>query len=1562
MKNNQFILYTIFIFLLLTVIQVTVSAQPPVSKTISSISNNASVTTENITICNNQLPFLWNGLTCLTAGTYIVTLTATNGSDSVATLILNVINIGTSITNAVICNNQLPYTWNGNTYVTDGTYSVTLTSSSGCDSVPILSLTVNNVVTSVTNRVVCSNQLPFNWNGNNYAAAGTYIATLVSAAGCDSIATLNLSVKPVTFSTTNRVICTNQFPFLWNGNSYVTAGSYQVTLTGSNGCDSVATLILTTKPTTISSTTVSICSNQLPYQWNGNSYATGGNFLVTLPGSNGCDSSAIININVRPVATSTTTVSICAGQLPYSWNGNSYNAAGTFPVTFPGSNGCDSIARLQLIVIPFLSSTTEQVVCVTDLPYSWNGNSYPLPGNYTAAFVTTAGCDSIATLELTVDSSQDTELTLIICNNELPFAWNGYVFPSVGIFPISPPVSIGGCDQITSVNLLIQPVLPTTTIVSICNNQLPYNWNGNNYISSGLFGITLTSSAGCDSLTNLALTVNPISTSTSIASICSNQLPFNWNGTNYATSGTYVANLVSANGCDSLATVVLTVNPVKISTTTLSICTGQLPFNWNGNSYPGAGIFSVTLTASNGCDSIATLNLSVLTFLSSTTNITICSNQLPFSWNGNTYLSGGSYMVTLLSSAGCDSIVTLNLTENNAITSNTILNICNTQLPFSWNGNSYTTAGTYSTTLISSNGCDSIAGLTLLVGTAVTSTSIITICNNQLPYNWNGNSYPVAGSYPVTLTSSSGCDSIATLNLLVTDILTSTTNVTVCNTELPYIWNGNSYTNAGTYSFTTTTSGGCDSVPILSLAVVPYITSTTLLTICNNALPYTWNGDTFIAAGTYAVLLNGTGACDSLATIILSVLPPIGSTTTIAICPTQFPFSWNGSVYPLPGNYSITLTSSGGCDSVATLQLSEIPVTSSTTAINACVNELPYQWNGINYPAAGTYSVIFTGSNGCDSIATLVLTVNPILTSNNIINICINQLPYSWNGNSYGSAGSYSVTLNGSNGCDSVAILILTATPVVTSETTVTICNNQLPYSWNGNSYTVAGTYPIILTGSSGCDSIASLQLISIAEVTSTTNVTLCNNQLPFLWNGQNYNTQGTYIVTLISSSGCDSIATLNLFVNDTSASNTAANTCSNQLPYSWNGQNYNSSGNYSVTLTNSSGCDSVATLQLTVKPIKFSNNNINVCSSSLPFSWNGQNYSSSGTYIATLLSTNGCDSIATLNLTVNPSPSTPNVVSPIIYCEQDNAVPLSATVTTAGSILQWYNSPTGGTGNNNAPIPSTSVAGITNYYVSELLGNCEGPRTVITVTVNGKPHLGPDKEIKICFGQTANISGLFDTTGIAANWTQNGSPANELTEVGTAGIFQLDVTNNNGCTDTVLVTLSVQPQLVADAGEDEDIEYNLPYQLSGSGGGSYQWSPANLPNNPFVANPIITLTADASLVLLVMDEIGCIDLDTVRFRVLNGPTFYVPSAFTPNGDGLNDTFKPIGVGIASIEYFRIFNRYGELVFETSEIGKGWDGIYRGVKQPGGNFVWSLKGTDRKGSLKTMKGNVVLIR
>ncbi len=175
-------------------------------------------------------------------------------------------------------------------------------------------------------------------------------------------------------------------------------------------------------------------------------------------------------------------------------------------------------------------------------------------------------------------------------------------------------------------------------------------------------------------------------------------------------------------------------------------------------------------------------------------------------------------------------------------------------------------------------------------------------------------------------------------------------------------------------------------------------------------------------------------------------------------------------------------------------------------------------------------------------MATLVLTVNPVLTSTTNTSICNNQLPYTWNGQTINAAGTYTADLTSASGCDSVATLNLVVNPVLTSTTNTAICNNQLPYSWNGQTINAAGTYTADLTSARGCDSVATLNLVVNPVLTSTTNTSICNNQLPYTWNGQTINAAGTYTADLTSVSGCDSVATLNLVVNPVLTSTT--NTC----------------------------------------------------------------------------------------------------------------------------------------------------------------------------------------------------------------------------------------------------------------------------------------------------------------------------------------------------------------------------------------------------------------------------------
>ena len=98
------------------------------------------------------------------------------------------------------------------------------------------------------------------------------------------------------------------------------------------------------------------------------------------------------------------------------------------------------------------------------------------------------------------------------------------------------------------------------------------------------------------------------------------------------------------------------------------------------------------------------------------------------------------------------------------------------------------------------------------------------------------------------------------------------------------------------------------------------------------------------------------------------------------------------------------------------------------------------------------------------------------------------------------------------------------------------------------------------------------------------------------------------------------------------------------------------------------------------------------------------------------------------------------------------------------------------------------------------------------------------------------------------------------------------------------------------------------------------------------------------------------------RYKAYNGPAFYVPNAFTPDNNGINDRFHPIVVGMSTIEYFEIFNRLGQKIYSNSGNSPGWDGTFDGKPQPLGSYIWIINGQDYQGKRYTEKGTVVLIR
>ncbi len=251
------------------------------------------------------------------------------------------------------------------------------------------------------------------------------------------------------------------------------------------------------------------------------------------------------------------------------------------------------------------------------------------------------------------------------------------------------------------------------------------------------------------------------STPTSVWSqICSGD-NYDFYGQQFTSTGNYQKIFTNVFGCDSVINLNLTVLPSLSSQVTASICSGS-SYLFNGQNLTQTGVYFDTLTAANGCDSILTLNLAVMGQVMGSTSQNICTGS-SYLFNGQNLTQTGVYFDTLTAANGCDSILALNLAVMGQVTGSISQNICMGS-SYLFNGQNLTQTGVYFDTLTTANGCDSILDLTLTVDQAKTGSQAATICKGEV-YLFNGLNLSVPGVYSDTLANIEGCDSIVTLDL-----------------------------------------------------------------------------------------------------------------------------------------------------------------------------------------------------------------------------------------------------------------------------------------------------------------------------------------------------------------------------------------------------------------------------------------------------------------------------------------------------------------------------------------------------------------------------------------------------------------------------------------------------------------------------------------------------------------------------------------------------------------------------------------------------------------------------
>jgi gliding motility-associated-like protein len=921
--------------------------------------------------------------------------------------------------------------------------------------------------------------------------------------------------------------------------------------------------------------------------------------------------------------------------------------------------------------------------------------------------------------------------------------------------------------------------------------------------------------------------------------------------------------------------------------------------------------------------------------------------------------------------------------------------------------------GTYSVLATNTvSGCTfNVSNINVINGTAPTgsATSGTTTC----PGATDGTitvTTATPGTYTYVLNPGGATNTTGVFTGLATGTYTATGTNTVSGCIFTVnninVTNGPALTGSATTN-TTTCPGATDG----TINVTPAIPGTYTYVLSPGAATNTTGIFTALTTGTYSVTANNAIGC-SFTVNNINVTDGTGPTGNATTNTTTCPGATDGTITVTtasPGAYTYVLTP-GGATNTTGIFTALTTGTYSVTANNAI--GCSFTVNNINVTngavpvstASSTATTCPTINNGSISVTepgvagTTLFTLNPGGISNTTG--LFNGL----------APGSYTITFATAIGCTGTVtpnLINVVAGPTLSSAVAQTnpVCNNindgvititqqpgtTAPYfatlTGPGGPFTYNGPAPIVF-----------------------------NNLAPGIYS-YSYSEAGGCAgtggpVTLSSNPAINSLSTLvmpgcNGFTNGTITFNPTGGVA----PYSYTSVNAGTAaGNvfsglsanivYLFTVTDAVGCTKDTSITLTEPNVLVASANSPVPSTcfgndgkitvsatggttAYQYSINGTAFQSSpnftapniGAYnVVVVKDAKGCKDTTNVTVvmidTMRLSAGVDTVVcvrSAVTLQPQVNAIAPSAIT------WQWSstNAPASTIANPSVQNAVVSPADTATYVVHAIWGLCERWDTLI-VNVLHEPIANAGNDTAVCHRFTALLNGSHSNSSgpVIYTWTPNlyitdiHAPVTSvlLPDAGNY-IYTLNVQDDYGCNFITndAMQLIVTPPVPAFAGHDTIAVLGEQHQLYGSGGVQFTWLPAAPLNNAAAQNPLATLYNDTRFTLEVMDIAGCKGWDTVFIKVYAGPTYYVPTAFSPNGDGRNDIFRPIPSGIVKTNWFRVYNRFGNLLFETNEWLKGWDGRYRGRKQPIGAYVWMIQGVDNNGKIIEKKGTVILV-
>ena len=1199
---------------------------------------------DTVTICQDETPYAWQGiLDIYSTGEYIKNLQTHDGYDSTHVRFVRVIPIPHDTIRHEMCEGA-DYLFNGVRYYQNGTYSDTLTSSQGCDSIVTLVLKVNKPVYVRIPADIYEGEY-YSFYGENYTTSGTYRHYGQTPDGCDSITELFLTVHPQIDTTV--ILCSNELPYIWinkwsgeartlyspglyrndttyvngqrtfyslqlivnepkqdtvrasicRGSSYLfkglsltETGNYRDTVQASNGCDSVITLILTVNDPYYHYRVEHILEGQ-SVTFFGNTYTETGTFTHYGHTPNGCDSTSVLQLIVHPLVD--TVVTICTADLPYQWV-NKWNGtvtplytAGLYRNDTTYVNGEKMYYGLQLVVNQPVDTALHVSIC-DGTTYYFNNQQLTTGGEYRDTLVAANGCDSVVILHLNVNPLYHHIVNRHIFEGDTVI-FQDQVYNLTGRYPYR-YTSSTGCDSIIELNLTVSKLFDDS--VTVCANELPLLWRNKTLYQSGIYRDTTYDSEGTLTITGLKVNVLPIARNVEplTVTICEGDY-YQFGDTLLGSQGVYYDTLTAANGCDSIVALSLQVQPLEYQTEHKRIFEGDSAF-FNGTWLKESGVYEYRTTNSNNCASVHQFVLTVLKTFNIDTTAYVCVNELPFIWHGYEFNETGDYSLPTAWTDSSRVVTTLHLNVRETFYGERNVKLCQGNV-FIFNRDTFMTSGVFYDTIPALNGCDSIIKYIVSMHPTYEHWDTVHISDKQT-YRFGDRDLMITGDYESSALTSSGCDSIAHLHLVVHPSYYFKEALEICQPDTCK-WHGQLLTESGTYfDKQLTTHYGFDSIYELQLVVHP-------------------------AYFTYEQYLINDGET--------TILHGINITKTDSI-------------------YTDTLHTVYGCDSIFQIAVNSKRTIQVKRDITICANDY-YQFYDRKLTKAGVYSKIVQTAGQMDSLITITLAVNPVSLNKERIVLTEEELPYIYNGHFYDPAVPtwnpttrqweqdvvttiIEDTLYNIYGCDSITRLEFVVTTHYSEWAQIPLCTGE-QLIIDKDTIHKAGFYTFVRR-SLVTNKLDSLYRVEVYEAPAyempPVKAAICEGE-DTLFAGHRYSKNGTHVVHLATVDGCDSIVTLELTVNPSYHFHKYVRIWPSEVPYIWEGRGYYNSGDYNMAWQKGN-CDSIWSLHLTVVETDTIRSNVTVCEGDY-YTFYGDTLRRSGTYAH--LVTDSVNKIATLYL-----------------------------------------------------------------------------------------------------------------------------------------------------------------------------------------------------------------------------------------------------------------------------------------------------------------------------------------